>query len=90
MTARCSSPAWAPGQIALIASSTNTGVLLMTRTTGVPAGTAASIVDVGMPAAIEMIRLSGVTAPDELVEQRPDLLRLDRDEQRVGAQRRPR
>jgi hypothetical protein len=58
---RCSSPACAPAEMTLIASSTSTGVLDMTRTTGTAAPSWFSIRDVGNPAATEMIRRSAGT-----------------------------
>ena len=59
---RCSSPACAPAEITLIASSTSTGVLDITRTTGTSAGSRASMNDVGMPAATETTsRPAGIT-----------------------------
>ena len=58
-TCRCSSPACEPGEIADIASSTKTGVLVMTRTTGVPSGSSSSTSDEVMPAAIDTTSAPG-------------------------------
>ncbi len=53
-SARCSSSQCDPREIAAIPSSTSAGVLGMTRTTGTPSGSRASIDAVVMPAASEM------------------------------------
>ncbi len=59
---RCSSVACGPGEITLIASSTSTGVLDMTRTTGTSPVSLRPMKAVVMPAATEMTSLAGVTA----------------------------
>ena len=52
----------APAEITLIASSTSTGVLDMTRTTGSCPGSRREMYDVVMPAATEITRVPAGTA----------------------------
>src|SRR5580700_5989011 len=56
---RCSSVACSPGEITLIASSTSTGVLDITRTTGTGPASERPMNAVVIPAATEMISLPG-------------------------------
>src|SRR5665811_85296 len=58
----CCSPAWWPGATALMASSTSTPTLDMTRTTGTPSGSCASMAAQVTPAATEMTVCADVTA----------------------------
>ena len=55
---RCSSVACGPGEITLIASSTSTGVLDMTRTTGTSPDSLRPIKAVVMPAATDVTSLA--------------------------------
>src|SRR5712691_1406661 len=59
--ARWSSPAWEPGEITDIASSTITGTFDITRTTGTSSGRCFSTKDVRTPAAKVITRSPGVT-----------------------------
>src|SRR5580692_2140789 len=59
--ARCSGPAYAPAEMTLIAWSTSTGVLDMTRITGTSTPSRRSLKPVGMTAATEMISLPAGT-----------------------------
>ena len=70
--------------MALIASSTSTGVLDMTRTTGAPSGSRRSMNAVGMPAATETTSRSPGRLRPEVVEQGTHVLRLHREDQGVG------
>ena len=55
----------------------------MHRTTGTPSGSRELILDVVMPAHTETIRWSGPTTGSEFGEQRVDVLRLDRQDERA-------
>ena len=78
---RCSSAANDPAEITDIASSTSTGVLDITRTTGTSTGKRRSMNEVVIPAATEITSCDGATEPGDLVEHPAHVLRLDREHQ---------
>ena len=83
-SARCASSHDEPREIAAMPSSTSAGVLGMTRTTGMPAGSRASMNVVVMPAASDTTRPAGRQVRRHLVEHVAHVLRLDHEHQRVG------
>ena len=79
-----------PGEIAVIASSTSAGVLVITRTTGVPSGSHLAKNAIGRPAQSDTTSFPAGDAagPSSAISVRR-VLRLDRDREHVGL-RRPR
>ena len=69
-----------PAEMALIASSTSTGVFDMTRTTGTSTGIRRSMNDVVMPAATETSSWSDRDEGRDLVQKCSHVLRLDGDD----------
>ncbi len=62
----------------------------MTRTTGVPSGSAPSNSAVGSPAHSDTTSVPGAQHRGQLGQHRRDVLRLDRDHDQLGVRRRPR
>ena len=77
--------ACAPAQMPAMPSCTVAGEFGIARTTGTPAAIRASIRAVVIAAATETTVCSGVSSGADLVEQRVDVLRLDRDDDQPGA-----